>query len=52
MPIRSTNVGDIVSELMHSYKKKGSIGKSKPKNKEKARKQALAIAFGKAKEEK
>ena len=34
-----------VRELMHSYKKKGKIGKSRPKNKKKALKQALAISY-------
>ena len=34
-----------VAELIRSYKAKGSIGSSKPESKEKARKQALAIAF-------
>lgn len=34
-----------VSELMHSYKKKGKIGTSTPASKGKARKQAVAIAF-------
>lgn len=33
---------------MESYKKSGKIGKSKPKSEEKARKQAIAIALGKA----
>jgi len=34
-----------ISELMHSFKKKGKIGTSTPSSKAKARKQALAIAF-------
>jgi hypothetical protein len=34
-----------VSELIHAYKKKGKIGKVKPKNAKKARQIALAIAF-------
>ena len=34
-----------VSELMHAYAAKGSIGNSKPKNKQAAQKQALAIAY-------
>ena len=33
------------SELMNSYKSKGSIGNSKPKSKKKAIKQALAISY-------
>jgi hypothetical protein len=36
-----------VSELIKAFKAKGKIGTSTPKNKEKARKQALAIAFSK-----
>ena len=39
------NFGRNVSELMHAYKKKGKIGNTTPKNKAKARKIALAIAF-------
>ena len=34
-----------VSEIMHSYKRKGKIGKVKPRSKAHARKIALAIAF-------
>ncbi len=37
-----------ISEIMGSYKKKGSIGTSKPKSKAKAQKQAVAIALNKA----
>ena len=43
-------VSSNVKELMHSYKKKGKIGTSKPKSKKKAQKQAVAIALSKAKE--
>jgi len=39
-----------VGELMHSYKSKGKIGNSHPKNKKKALRQALAIAFSKKRE--
>jgi hypothetical protein len=39
-----------VKELMHTYKKKGKIGTSKPKSKKKAQKQAVAIALSTAKE--
>lgn len=39
-----------VSELIRSYKKKGTLGTSKPKNMAAARKQALAIAFSKKRE--
>jgi len=41
----SSNVG----ELMSSYKAKGTIGKTNPKSKKKARQIALAIAFNKQK---
>lgn len=34
-----------VSELMHAYAAKGSIGNSKSKSKKAAQKQALAIAY-------
>ena len=34
-----------MGELMHSFKKTGRIGTSKPSSSAKARKQALAIAF-------
>ena len=37
----STNI----SEIMRSYKSKGTIGNSKPKNDKRALKQALAIAY-------
>ena len=39
----SSNVG----ELMHAYKEKGEIGKTKPRNKAHARRIALAIAYSK-----
>lgn len=42
------NFGKNVSELMKSYSATGKIGTSVPKNRGKARKQALAIAFSKA----
>ena len=38
--------GKNVSELMHSFKEKGKIGTSPKESKAKARKRALAIAFG------
>ena len=44
-------IGDNISELMGSYKKKGKIGTSKPSSKKKAKKQAVAIALNKAEEE-
>ena len=40
----SANIG----EMVRSYKKKGSIGSSKPKSVEAATKQAAAIAYDKA----
>jgi len=42
----SRNIG----ELIKSFKEKGSIGTSKPKSIEKAKKQAAAIAISKAEE--
>ena len=39
-----------IKEIVHSYEKKGKIGNSKPKNKKKAVKQAVAIALSKARE--
>jgi hypothetical protein len=41
-------VSSNIKELMHTFKKKGKIGTSKPANKDKARKQAIAIALSKA----
>ena len=40
-------IGDNISELMGSYKKKSKIGNSKPSSKKKAHKQAVAIALNK-----
>jgi len=37
-----------IKELLNAYYKKGKIGSSKPKNKKKAQKQAVAIALNKA----
>ena len=37
-----------ISELIHSYRKKGKIGDSKPKSADAAKKQAIAIAYKKA----
>ncbi len=52
MPLRAghslaTARGNI-AEIMRSYKRKGTIGTSTPKNKKKAVKQAVAIAMHKA----
>jgi len=41
-------IGDNISELMGSYKKKGKIGTSEPSSKKKAQEQAVAIALNKA----
>ena len=41
-------IGDNISELKGSYKKKGKIGTSKPSSKKKAQKQAVAIALNQA----
>ncbi len=41
-------IGDNISELMGSYKKKGKIGTSEPPSKKKAQKQAVAIALNQA----
>jgi len=41
-------IGDNISELMGSYKKKGKIGTSKPPSKKKAQEQAVAIALNQA----
>lgn len=52
MPLKSGSsqetVGKNVGELMHAYKTKGKIGTSEPISKEKAQKQAVAIALSKA----
>lgn len=43
-------IGDSISELIASYKRKGKIGNSTPKNKASALKQAIAIAYRNKKE--
>lgn len=52
MPLKSGKsskvVSSNVSEMVRKYKKTGSIGTSKPASKEKAVKQAVAIALSKA----
>ena len=52
MPLKSGkgSFGANVSELMHAYERKGSIGSSHPSNKTAALKQALAIAYDKTRE--
>lgn len=56
MPLKSGKSKSIISgnisEIMHKYKKKGSIGTSHPKNAKAAHKQAVAIALSKAKKSK
>ena len=54
MPLKSgkKNIGSNIAELMKAYKKKGKIGSSKPQNKSKASKQAIAIALSKARKKK
>jgi hypothetical protein len=38
-----------IEELLHSYKEDGTIGASQPKSMKLAQKQAVAIAYSKAK---
>jgi hypothetical protein len=45
MPLNpKASLGENISELMNSYKQKGTIGTSTPKSKKAAQKQAIAIA--------
>ena len=45
MPLnRQASLSDNISELMRSYKRKGTIGTSTPKSNKAAQKQAIAIA--------
>ena len=41
-------IGSNIRELINSFKTKGTLGTSKPESFAKARKQAVAIAFSKA----
>jgi len=54
MPLKSGSSKKVVSgnikEMMKKYKKKGTIGTSKPASSKKAQKQAVAIALSKARE--
>jgi len=54
MPLKTGKSKEVVhknvSELMHAYKNKGTIGTSHPKSNKAAQKQAVAIALSKAKE--
>lgn len=46
MPLNpSASLGQNISELMNSYKVKGTIGSTTPKNKSAAQKQAIAISY-------
>lgn len=51
MPLQSgigpKTLADNISELMKSYKSKGTIGTSTPKDPKLAQKQAIAIAYKK-----
>jgi hypothetical protein len=50
MPLKSgkKNMQSNIGELVNKYEKTGKIGTSKPKSKKKAIKQAVAIAYDKA----
>ena len=52
MPLKKGKSKKIISknikEMFRSYKKKGTIGTSKPESKEEARRQIVAIALKKA----
>ena len=41
-------VSENIKEIMHSYKKTGKIGTSKPKSKKQSLKQSVAISYDKA----
>jgi hypothetical protein len=52
MPLKSGRSKEVIQEnireIMHSFKKKKRIGTSKPRSKKEALKQAIAIAYAKA----
>jgi len=54
MPLKKGKSKKVISanihELLHNYKETGTIGTSHPKSMKKAQKQAVAIAYDKAKE--
>lgn len=54
MPLKSgkskKTISSNIGEIMASYKKKGTIGTSKPKSKKAAVKQAVAISLAKARQ--
>lgn len=56
MPLRKSRSKEAISqnikELVHSYEETGKIGKSRPKTKKEAVKQAVAIAMNKARKSK
>lgn len=56
MPLKSgkdkKTLSSNIKTEMHSYKKTGKLGTSHPANAKKAQKQAVAIAFSKAREKK
>jgi hypothetical protein len=54
VPLKSgkVNIGANIRELMHTYDRTGKIGTSHPDTREKALKQAIAIAEDKAKSKK
>jgi ABC-type sulfate/molybdate transport systems ATPase subunit len=53
MPLKKGKSKKVISsnieELLHDYKQTGTIGTSHPKSMKKAQKQAVAIAYSKAK---
>jgi len=53
MPLKKGKSKKVISsnieELLHNYKKKGTIGMSHPKSIKKAQKQVVAIAYAEAK---
>ena len=54
MPLKKGKSKKVISanihELLHEYKETGTIGTSHPKSMKKVQKQAVAIAYDKAKE--
>jgi ABC-type sulfate/molybdate transport systems ATPase subunit len=54
MPLKKGKSKKVISsnieELLHNYKEDGTIGTSHPKSMKQAQKQAVAIAYSKAKE--
>jgi ABC-type sulfate/molybdate transport systems ATPase subunit len=53
MPLKNGKSKKVISsnieELLHDYKQTGTIGTSHPKSMKKSQKQAVAIAYSKAK---